>query len=581
MTALDDKDDEDDDEDVDATASEVIVELARFLAPFLRRYRGLLALLAFGLALEMLYDAAFPLAMRTLVDDALLGGDRGVLTTVLVLLVAGGVAACGAGIIGAYLYARLGAALLADVRERMFQHLQTLSMRYFGGARSGDILQRFSSDVGAIEGAVTTIVPWGVYPLAEVVAGTGLLFLLDRRLALIAMLVYPLNLLGPRLFASRSLSASHERRAAEASALSVVQESIAGQAVMKAFGLERVALSWFRRHGVRLRDRMQRMNFFAGMVEHAAEVVILALHVLILGIGANMAFSGTLTVGTLVTFEGVFLDLCYSLGYVTQYVPMLVQSVGGVRRVAELLEEEPDIADKPGAIPLPPVTRTIELSGVSFGYEDGAPVLKDLDLRIEHGSYVVIQGTSGSGKSTILSLLLRFFDPSAGAIRLDGQDIRDVTLASLRSRISVVFQDTVLFNTTLRENIRIGRLSATDEEVEAAARAAGIHDFIAGLPEGYDASAGERGGKLSGGQRQRIAIARAMLRQPSILLLDEATSALDRENEEAVNDTIARLAGRCTVIAVTHRPEKLRAADRFFVLEGGTLRECRRPEAAG
>jgi ATP-binding cassette subfamily B protein len=250
-----------------------------------------------------------------------------------------------------------------------------------------------------------------------------------------------------------------------------------------------------------------------------------------------------------------------------------VQSASGVRRITDFLQEQPAIVDVPGALELPPVKDSIIFEDVSFTYAAGQPQISRVNLRINHGSYLVIGGPSGTGKSTLLALLLRLYDPDSGSIRIDGHDLRSVSVASLRRRIGVVFQESVLFNITLRENIRLGKLDATDAEVESAAHAADIHAFIASLPQGYDSPAGERGLKLSGGQRQRIAIARAILRDPSILLLDEATSALDDETEDAVNATIARLARGRTVIAVTHRPEKLVDANSFVMFDHGTVRE--------
>jgi ATP-binding cassette subfamily B protein len=314
------------------------------------------------------------------------------------------------------------------------------------------------------------------------------------------------------------------------------------------------------------------------MVERSAGISILMLNVLIIGVGAYRVFNGHISVGTLVSFETVFLTLSYSLSYVSQYVPSLVHAAGGLGHILRLLGERPQIVDAPGATTLPRLSRDLTFDNVTFSYTGEQLNLRDLNMRIMRGEFVAFVGPSGSGKSTLLNLLLRFYDPLRGSISIDGHDLRDVAQESLRSQIGVVFQENFLFNTTIRENIRMANPQATDREVEAAAAAAEIHDFINSLPQGYDTPAGERGSRFSGGQRQRIAIARAILRNPAILILDEATSALDPASEAAINATLARLARGRTVISITHRLNSILTADRIFVLNHGRLVESGRHE---
>jgi ATP-binding cassette subfamily B protein len=314
------------------------------------------------------------------------------------------------------------------------------------------------------------------------------------------------------------------------------------------------------------------------MVERSAGISILMLNVCIIGVGAYRAFNGHLSVGTLVSFEAVFLTLSYSLSYVSQYVPSLVQAAGGLGHILRLLGERPQIVDPTVAMPAPRLSRDLTFDDVTFTYTGEQLNLRDLNLRIAHGEFVAFVGPSGSGKSTLLNLLLRFYDPLRGSISIDGYDLREVTQESLRSQIAVVFQENFLFNTTIRENIRMADPQASDREVEVAAAAAEIHDFINSLPQGYDTQAGERGSRFSGGQRQRIAIARAILRNPAILILDEATSALDPASEAAINATLARLARGRTVISITHRLSSIQTADQIFVLNHGRLVESGRHE---
>jgi ATP-binding cassette subfamily B protein len=249
------------------------------------------------------------------------------------------------------------------------------------------------------------------------------------------------------------------------------------------------------------------------------------------------------------------------------------RAASGLRRVQELLDERPEVAERPGAAPLPPLETAITFESVDFAFPGGDQVLKGVDLAIPARQTVAIVGQSGSGKSTLLALLLRFHDPTRGAVRFDGRDVADATVASLAGQVGAVFQESILFDATIGENIRLGRPEATDAEVEAAARAAGLHDVIAGLPGGYGSPAGERGGRLSGGQRQRIALARALVRRPAVLVLDEATSALDPETEAGIVATLKELRGRQTLVSVTHRLATARDADLIVVMAGGRLME--------
>jgi ATP-binding cassette, subfamily B, bacterial len=289
-----------------------------------------------------------------------------------------------------------------------------------------------------------------------------------------------------------------------------------------------------------------------------------------------MVEKGHRTLGTIIAFQGIFLYVVRSVQTLTQVTPVLLDSVSGLERVQELLREEATVADAPGAITQPPLRDDIRFHNVSFSYGADQPHLERVDLTIRCGTFVAFVGASGSGKSTLLNLIVRFYDPDAGAIAFDGVDIRQTTVESLRRQMGVVFQESNLFHLSLRENIRLGFYAASDQEVEAAARQAEIHQWISSLPQGYDTLAGEDGARLSGGQRQRIAIARALVRQPRILLLDEATSALDPEAEAAINATVRDLSAGRTVISVTHRLSAVQHADCIYFLEGGRVIEAGR-----
>jgi ATP-binding cassette subfamily B protein len=552
--------------------------LIRSLSPYFRPYWMEIAAIILGLMLEMAFNTAFPLSLKFLIDGALISRDHRIMIFILALLGGGVVVTSAAGLGRDYLYARVSSSALSNLRFAMFNHLRRLSMDFYARARVGGILSRFSGDLAVVESALAMALPWGALPALEIVSSTALLFLLDYRLALIAMLIWPLSLIGLRYFAPRAVKSSYQKRELESAMLSAVQEAVMAQPVVKAFGLEMPMLANLSERNAGLFNSAVRVSFLSALVERSAGIGILILNVCIIGVGAYRAFNGRLSVGTLVSFETVFLTLSYSISYVSQYVPSLVQATGGLGHIQRLLDQQPNVVDAPGATPLPRPSRELTFRDVTFSYTGEQLNLSDLDLRIAHGEFVAFVGPSGSGKSTLLNLLLRFYDPLRGSISIDGRDLRDLTQESLSSQIAVVFQENFLFNTTIRENIRVGNPRATDQEVEAAAIAAEIHDFIISLPQGYNTPAGERGSRFSGGQRQRIAIARAILRDPAILILDEATSALDPASEAAINTTLARLAQGRTVISITHRLSSVLVADRVFVLDQGRLVESGRPE---
>ena len=554
-----------------------IAGFLRSLLGMLRPYRLTGWLIVAGLALEMLVNALVPLSFKVLVDDVLPARDGGLLSIVIAALVAGVVLMAAGGLARDWLYARVSNRIMADIRARLFEHMQRLSMDFYARTEAGQIVARFSTDLAAVEQAVASAT-WGILPSFDVLLTTVLLFALDWRLALVAMLIFPLSLLGPRFLAPHATRAAYLRKEAEGDALGIVQENAAAQTVIKAFGLERAAIDGYGKRNARLMARATRVSFLGALIERTAGLGILVLQVLIMAFGARLALDGELSVGTLVAFQALFLTLSYALYNVAQFSPVLVQASGGMQRIEEILAEAPAVTDRPGAAELPRLSVAIELVQVAFAYPGRNATLHGVDLCVPRGAFVGIVGTSGSGKSTVVNLLLRFHDPTAGALRVDGRDIREVTQASLRAQIGVVFQENMLFNIGLRENIRMGRAEATDVEVEAAAGAAEIHDFILSLPSGYEESAGERGGKLSGGQRQRSAIARALLRDPAVLLLDEATSALDPPTESAINATIARVASGRAVVSVTHRLSAVADADRIYVMDAGRIVESGRHE---
>jgi ATP-binding cassette subfamily B protein len=553
-----------------------VVGLAGFLRrclAFLRPYRAQATLVLLGLVLELAFYVSLPLSFRFLIDRAIVPRDARLLTLVLASLTGIFALAALAGIGKDLLLARVVARVLNDVRLAMFEHLQRLSAAFYTRASTGDLVARFSSDLATLEIVLARSLPTLIYAGLQLVISAAVLLWLDARLALITLAALPVCVLGPRLLARRATDASYQRRHEEAHVLSAVQENIAAHAVVRAFGLQDERRGRFRTRLEALGGVTARASYLGSLVGKTTDVGVNLVQLSIIAVGAWLVFNDRLEVGGLFAFIGTFVNLGLAISNLSQTLPALLQATTGLRRIDELLEAPVAVADASNAVPAPRLAREIHLDHVGFSYTGEQRNLDDVSVRIPAGHSVALVGGSGSGKSTILTLITRFYDPQQGAVTIDGRDVRGVTQASLLAQIGIVSQETVLFDTTIRENLRLARPGATDAAVEAAAKAAEIHDFILTLPQGYDTVVGERGGRLSGGQRQRIALARAILREPAILILDEATSALDPATEAGIQRTLERLARDRTVISVTHRLSSAVSADTIVVLDRGRVVE--------
>src|SRR5580692_1624916 len=566
-------DDEDDEELVVYTAKEAAGALATiygFVKPFLGNYRRLIAFVGLGVLIETLFNVIMPLSLKFLIDDALGEEDFEALIRILSVLAVAGIVTSIVAIWYERLDARLAASLISDVRTRLFDHVQNLPTAFFQRTKRGEILSRFSVDMSAIEGTVKGFATTAALPLFELIAGIILMLFLNWQLAAIALLVFPITLIGPRIITPKAVQANYEQKLNEASLLGMVQENIATQAVVKAFMLQRRTLGWFTMRNDDARRKIASAAFLSTMVERTVTISVLLLHLVVLAIGAYLATKGQITIGTFVTFESAFWEVSYNIAHIMHFIPVSIQSAAAVRHIQEMLDEPTRGADRPGAPDLPRITNDITFDHVTFQYEGSqTPVLDNLSLKLNVGKRIAIVGPSGSGKSTLLNLILRLYVPDEGRLSIDGVDIRKVTRESLRRSMAVVFQENMLFNMSIKENIRLGKEGATDQEVEQAARKAEIHRYIMGLPQKYDTPVGERGDTLSGGQRQRIAIARAIVRDPSILLLDEATSALDQTTEAAINKTLMKLAKGRTMLFSTHRLASVVDMDEIIVISSG------------
>jgi ATP-binding cassette, subfamily B, bacterial len=570
---LDIDDDEDDEELVVFTAKEAAGALATiyaFVQPFLKKYRKMLVFVSIGVVIETLFNVIMPLSLKFLIDDALGEEDFQALYVILGVLAAAGIITSIVAVWYERWDARLAASVISDVRARLFGHVQDLPSAYFARTRRGEILSRFSIDLSAFEGVIKSFANSAALPFLELIAGMLLMVFLNWQLAAVALLIFPITLIGPRILTPKAVQANYEQKLNESSLLGMVQENVAAQAVVKAFSLQRRTLGWFTMRNHQVRDKTASAVFLSTMVERSVTISVLLLHLVVLAIGAYLATKGQITIGTFVTFESAFWEVSYNIAHLMHFIPVSIQAAAAVRHMQELLDEPTRGADRAGAPDLPRITNDITFDRVTFGYDGNeTPVLDNFSLKLNVGKSIAIVGPSGSGKSTLLNLILRLYVPNEGRLTIDGVDIRRVTRESLRRSMAVVFQENMLFNMSIRENIRLGKEGATDKEVEEAAKKAEIHRYIMSLPEKYDTSVGERGDTLSGGQRQRIAIARAIVRDPSVLLLDEATSALDQTTEAAINKTLLRLAKGRTMIFSTHRLTSVVEMDEIIVVSGG------------
>ena len=547
--------------------------LARHFAP----HKNQLLLIVAACALETGFYWIVPLAFRHLIDDTLRAANRGSLLTTLVVLGAGGCIASLASLWRGRQWARVESQVVSDIRFRLFVKLQELSSAAYAETSTSDLLSRFSNDLSALANAFTAAIVWGALPGIDSILGTFLLVFLDWRLGLLASLMWPWCLLVPPRIARRAGPAAYLRRQRESEMLDGVQEEIATQAVVRGYGLQRVSIARFFQLDSRLFESSVESAFLTAFMDQSALSGLLVLQVLTLGTGAWLAFEGYVTVGTLAAFQSLFLSVGTSLIYFTQYTRGLSPARAGMDRIEKFLAQPAGIEDAPGAAALDPFASEIVFENVSFSYGDKL-ALDQVSLQIRRGERVAIVGPSGCGKSTIVSLLLRFHDPSCGSVRVDGVDLRSVTQASWRAQLGIMFQENLLFRTSLLQNIRMGRPNAPIADVEESARAAGIHDTLQRLPEGYETQAGERGSRLSGGERQRIALARALVRKPQVLVLDEATSALDPPTEAAVIATLLEAAAERTVVMVTHRLSCAPSCDRIIVMDRGRVVEQGRHE---
>ncbi|HDM8889256.1 SAV1866 family putative multidrug efflux ABC transporter [Staphylococcus aureus] len=463
--------------------------------------------------------------------------------------------------------------ILYDIRKKLYNHLQALSARFYANNQVGQVISRVINDVEQTKDFILTGLMNIWLDCITIIIALSIMFFLDVKLTLAALFIFPFYILTVYVFFGRLRKLTRERSQALAEVQGFLHERVQGISVVKSFAIEDNEAKNFDKKNTNFLTRALKHTRWNAYSFAAINTVTDIGPIIVIGVGAYLAISGSITVGTLAAFVG-YLELLFGpLRRLVASFTTLTQSFASMDRVFQLIDEDYDIKNGVGAQPIEIKQGRIDIDHVSFQYNDNeAPILKDINLSIEKGETVAFVGMSG-GKSTLINLIPRFYDVTSGQILIDGHNIKDFLAGSLRNQIGLVQQDNILFSDTVKENILLGRPTATDEEVVEAAKMANAHDFIMNLPQGYDTEVGERGVKLSGGQKQRLSIARIFLNNPPILILDEATSALDLESESIIQEALDVLSKDRTTLIVAHRLSTITHADKIVVIENGHIVE--------
>lgn len=545
------------------------IRILKYVKPYMH-------VLCAALVCTMLAAAAnlyLPWVIKDMVDKVLADKDAAMLNliagSIVVIFILRGFFFYGQN----YLMSYVGQHVVIDIRGEVFRKLQRLSLSFYDKNKTGTIMSYVTNDVSALQGAMVDstidLVTEGFILIGSICA----MVYLDWRLTLFTFCTFPAVLWFMDFFGKKIRRSGGQIQEATADITSVLQEAVASARVVKSFVREGYEIDRFdKENTANFKANMKNAKYMATLTPTIELVAALGV-TLILWYGGHNVIDGETSPGSLIAFLVYAVNISNPIKRITRTIGTIQKALAAAQRVFNVIDLEEDVKNEPDAKALPAVTGNVDFEHVSFAYNKGEEVLHDLDFQVKPGQVIGIVGPSGAGKSTIASLLPRFYNVTGGVIRIDGQDISKVTLESLREQVGIVPQETMLFNGSVYENILYGRLDATREEVEAAAKAANAHEFIMGLPQGYDTMLGDRGVNISGGQRQRISIARAILKNPRILILDEATSALDTESERLVQEALNRLMVGRTSFVIAHRLSTIKNADRILVLENGALVE--------
>jgi len=548
-----------------------LLRVYRYFWPYWKLVVGVVFCILVAAGLGLLQ----PLLIKAIVDDAIPDGHGTMLNGLIFAMVIAAIFQGLVSVLQTYLNVKIGQGVMFDVRNQMYHHLHQMSIRFFTSTKTGDIMSRVNNDVNGLQSVVTDTIASSLNNILISATTLITMFILDWRLALLSLIMLPLFILPTRKVGKMNYQAKKDTQTRVSDLSSLMQEtlSVSGALLVKSFVRQDYEMGRFEttnRDLMRLQIRQSMIGrwFFAFIT-----IVSTAGPAFIYWYGGHLVIDQSITLGTVIAFTAYLTRLFGPFAALANIQVNIMGSVALFERLFEYLDMEIEIQEKENPIVLQQVQGRIELQHVTFRYQEERDVLKDVSFQIEPGQLVALVGPSGSGKTTISNLIPRLYDPSEGRVLVDGYDVRDLQLESLGEQIGMVTQETFLFHTSIRDNLRYGRPDATDEEVIKAAKAAYIHDLIMSLPEGYDTIVGERGHKLSGGEKQRMAIARVILKAPKILILDEATSALDSHSEALIQQALENLMKSRTSLVIAHRLSTILAADKILVLENGRLVE--------
>ena len=555
-------------------------ERARDVRRTLLRIWGYLRHQAGGLVVTVLLVATGsglalfgPYLMGRAIDEYILYDDLAGLARMALLMLGVYVGSSLATWLQTYVMAAVSQRAVRNIRNDLFARLQTLSLRFFDQHTHGELMSRLTNDVENISNVLTESVTQLISSVLSVVGVAAMMFWINPRLAIVSLTTIPLMIFISDRIARRTRQGFRDQQRSLGQLNGIIEETVTGQRVVKAYVREEAAIAQFDEANHRLRRASTMAQIFAGTIGPLGNMVNNTGFAIVAGVGGWMAVQGLATVGTIASFVNYARQFTRPLNQIANLYSMIQSAIAGAERVFETIDQVPELQDAPDARPLGPIMGEVVFDDVCFSYEEDVPVLKHVSLQAEAGQTIALVGPTGAGKTTIVNLLTRFYDIDCGSIRIDGLDIRQVQKDHLRRRLGIVLQDTFLFSTSVMENIRYGRLGATDEEVWAAARLANADFFIRHLPEGYDTPLSERGSNLSLGQRQLLAIARAILADPDILILDEATSSVDTRTEKHIQEAMLRLMEGRTSFVIAHRLSTIREADAILVIRQGEIVE--------
>lgn len=541
--------------------------LYRYILPYKWKFLLIFLCTIFGLT----YEVSLRYSLKFIIDEIIQNGKSFYILFVLIMI--GGIVYTVLGILSDYLWAKYGTVVTNNLSSDLLMHLQYLPLNSINKFKIGDVISRFNTDIKVIENGLVYAVPAAVVSFGGIIFSAYLLFELNVYLFLTSVAGILLSALSPRLIHKKTAEANYETHKYIGSITGFLNEILSSQLLIKVYGLKNYSNTKFKNKLDEFLKLATSAYFLSYLSMRLPNLIFLFSNITVLGLGVWLTMEKKMSIGSLASYQILFLSLSGYVESMTYFIPSFVSSRASIARLNEIFDEKNPIVEKENAISISNFNEKIEFQKVSFGYNPNKSDLNSLSFEIQKKKFSVFMGHSGAGKTSIINLILRLYEIDSGELWIDGHKIQDLSISSLRQQIGYVSQHIILFNLTIEENISLGKLDATKNEIMEAAENADIHDFIMSLPEGYQTLCGENGNRFSGGERQKIALARALIRKPSILILDEATSALDPISEQSIISTLHKLKKDFTIIAITHKVNLAMEADIIFVVEGGRIME--------